>query len=162
MAITYEPIATTTLVSNTTQVDFNSISGSYTDLVLVFNGSVTAGTTQRIRFNSDSSALYSNTRVGGTGSVAYSGRDSGYNFNHAGFLDANDIGMFVAQFMNYANTTTNKTFLSRSGGNTSSVVAWVNLWRSTSAITSISIFCDNTSTYYTSGSTFTLYGIAAA
>ena len=33
MAITYDPIATTTLGSAGTSVDFNSISGTYTDLV---------------------------------------------------------------------------------------------------------------------------------
>ena len=35
MAATYTPIATTTLGSAGTSVDFNSISGTYTDLVLV-------------------------------------------------------------------------------------------------------------------------------
>ena len=35
MAITYEPIATTTLSSAASSVTFSSISGSYTDLVLV-------------------------------------------------------------------------------------------------------------------------------
>jgi hypothetical protein len=35
MAITYEPIATTTLGSAAADVTFTSISGTYTDLVLV-------------------------------------------------------------------------------------------------------------------------------
>jgi len=37
MPITYEPIATTTLSSAQSSVTFSSISGSYTDLVLVFS-----------------------------------------------------------------------------------------------------------------------------
>jgi len=42
MAITYEPIATTTLSTATATVTFSSISGSYTDLVLVANGRTSA------------------------------------------------------------------------------------------------------------------------
>jgi hypothetical protein len=38
MAITYEPIATTTLGTAAASVTFSSISGAYTDLVLVCNG----------------------------------------------------------------------------------------------------------------------------
>jgi hypothetical protein len=43
MAITYEPIATTTLGSATSTVTFSSISGSYTDLVAVFEVTLTSG-----------------------------------------------------------------------------------------------------------------------
>ena len=35
-AATYEPIATTTLGSAASTITFSSISGSYTDLILVF------------------------------------------------------------------------------------------------------------------------------
>ena len=43
MPITYEPIATTTLTTTTASVTFSSISGSYTDLILVINGTASAG-----------------------------------------------------------------------------------------------------------------------
>jgi hypothetical protein len=39
MAKTYEPIATTTLGSNTATVDFTGISQAYTDLILVIDDS---------------------------------------------------------------------------------------------------------------------------
>lgn len=161
MPSTYEPIATTTLGSNTTQIDFTGISGSYTDIVAVFNGSMTASGSARFRVNSDASSIYSNTRMYGSGTTTGSDRDSAYNIGITGFFLANNRAMFQANFMNYSNTTTNKTVLSRDNSE-SYTFAWVNVWRSTAAITSISFFCDNTSTYYTSGSTFTLYGIKAA
>lgn len=162
MPVTYDCIATTTLSSNNTQVDFNSINGTYTDLVLVFEGSITGGgTSARFRVNSDSSALYSNTRMWGDGSSAVSARDSGYNIGILGFFDNNTRGMFRADFMNYSNTTTNKTVLIRNDSQ-NYTFAWVNLWRSTAAISSISVFCDGPSILFTSGSIFTLYGIKAA
>jgi hypothetical protein len=63
--------------------------------------------------------------------------------------------------MNYSNTTTYKTWLSRSGASDRATEALVGLWRSTSAITTIALSIDAGATYST-GSTFTLYGIAAA
>lgn len=162
MPATYDSLATTTLGSNTTQVDFNSISGAYTDLVLIFEGGTTGGgTSARFRVNSDSSVLYSNTRMWGESTSALSARDSGYNLGILGFFANNTRGMFRADFMNYSNTTTNKTILSRNDS-INYTMAWVNLWRSTAAISSISVFCDNTSIFFTTGSTFTLYGIKAA
>lgn len=161
MAITYEPIVTTTLTSNTTQIDFTSISSSYTDIVAVFNGTMTASGSARFRVNSNTSALYSNTRMAGTGTAPDSGSDSNYNIGIAGFFLANKRGMFNANFMNYSNTTTNKTVIIRDNS-ADYTILWVNVWRSTAAITSISFFCDGPTIYYTSGSTFTLYGIKAA
>jgi len=63
--------------------------------------------------------------------------------------------------MNYANTTTYKTSLTRGNIATVATLATVGMWRSTSAITSIKIERDG-SNLLAAGSTFTLYGIAAA
>jgi hypothetical protein len=60
--------------------------------------------------------------------------------------------------MNYSNSTTYKTILGRSNAATSGTSAAVGLWRSTSAINSIEIGTVS----FTAGSTFSLYGIAAA
>jgi hypothetical protein len=64
--------------------------------------------------------------------------------------------------MNYANTTTYKTVLARSNVTDFRVAAIVGLWRSTSAINTIQLRSDNSSYNFTTGSTFTLYGISAA
>ena len=53
MTATYEKIATTTLGSSQASVTFSSISGSYTDLVLISDSTVASGSDGvRLRFNS--------------------------------------------------------------------------------------------------------------
>ena len=63
--------------------------------------------------------------------------------------------------MNYANTTTYKTTLVRHNNVSQTVSAVVNLWRSTSAITSITL-SNESATNFDVGATFTLYGILKA
>jgi len=62
--------------------------------------------------------------------------------------------------MNYANSTTNKTVLSRGNNTGNHTIAYVGLWRSTAAITSMLL--GTTGSTWMAGSTFTLYGIKAA
>jgi hypothetical protein len=166
MAATYEPIATTTLGSSQSSVTFSSISGSYTDLIAVFNGSHD-GTTQYFmqvgNGSADTGSNYSTTVLDGTGSSAVSGR---YSNDSSGIrpdyyaTGGGNKKMSIFQLQNYSNTTTYKTVLVRSALPASEVVATVNLWRSTSAINVVKFTC--TAGYYESGSTFTLYGIKAA
>jgi hypothetical protein len=158
---TYTPLATQTLGSAAASVTFSSISGAYTDLVVVVVASTSGNL--KIELNSDTGTNYSNTLVYGTGTSALSAR----NTNSTGLLfgtTANTVGNGVNlyHFMNYSNTTTNKTVLSRGNDIDNGLVrADVGLWRSTSAITSIK-FISNLGANLATGSTFTLYGIAAA
>ena len=157
MAATYEPIATTTLGSNQATVTFNSF-GGYTDLILVANFTITdSGQNYKVKF--DSSSNYSDTRMLGTGSSAASYRSS----NEDGIIIGNTYSgtnTAITQFMNYANTSTYKTVLSRQNNAGTLVSAHVGLWRSTSAITTMTLF--QTAGSFVTGSTFTLYGIKAA
>lgn len=169
MPATYENIATTTLGSNQTTVSFTSISGSFTDLILVCNArSATASLsdTYLMTFNGDTANNYSRTRLLGTGSAASSGnRTSAPNIDFEGMAGANaasDVFQIAkVQIQNYSNTTTNKTTLIRGDDSNNYVLATVGLWRSTSAITSISLATSSGAQFVT-GSTFTLYGIKAA
>jgi ABC-type transporter Mla MlaB component len=161
---TYEPIATTTASGSVTSITFSSISGSYTDLVVVFNGnSTTAGSSAnsiRVSVNGDTGTNFSYTFLAGDGSSASSGRGSNQTYwDVQDIAQASSTGMAILYFMNYANTTTFKTMISRSSVTSVQTLTAVNLWRSTSAITSIKLDANRT---ITSGSTFTLYGIAAA
>jgi hypothetical protein len=63
------------------------------------------------------------------------------------------------QIQNYSNTTTNKTALIRDNFATYGTFARVALWRSTSAITSITLTMSSST--FATGSQFTLYGIKA-
>ena len=159
MAITYEPIATTTLSSATASVTFSSISGSYTDLIIaaaIISDSTSGDTV--IRFNSDTGSNYSYTRMYAEASIASDRASNATSMNigrHSTSVTTNLI-----HIMNYANTTTYKTSLGRSGF-PSIVLANVGLWRSTSAITSITLLLGGAD-QFVSGSTFSLYGIKSA
>lgn len=162
---TYTPIATTTLGSAQTSYTFTSISGSYTDLVLVANTATnTSSNYYLIQFNSDTGSNYSSTHLRGSGSAASSTRYTSQTsiFTSMGStIDTTKLGsIMIAQIMNYSNSTTYKTVLIRDNNAATEVDAAVGLWRSTSAITSIkvSIGANN----FDTGSTFTLYGILCA
>ena len=165
MASTYEKIATTTLGSAAASTTFSSISGSYTDLVLVMNltGVSTGGYAAGVQFNSDTGSNYSGTNLYGTGSSVASTRTSGANTVYIYGTDigiSNAVSTSITNFQNYSNTTTYKTFLTRHGQAGTGTLANVGLWRSTSAITSIKI--EIYAGTFSSGSTFTLYGILKA
>lgn len=165
---TYTPIATTTLGSAQTTISFTSISGSYTDLVLVLNiaGVSNAGELLRFQVNSDTGSNYSATSLANDGNTAASGRISGSTWAYFGGDNQGvktGTSLATAQFMNYSNATTYKTVLTRFNQAADSVGSVVNLWRSTSAITSIQVFLNTAKTYtFSSGTTATLYGIQAA
>jgi hypothetical protein len=157
---TYEPIATQTLGSAASSVTFSSISGSYTDLILMFNGSgASGGGAFRVELNTDIATNYSSTYLAGDGTTASSGRFSNIAYVRGGTLDSGNTTA-IWQFQNYSNTTTNKTSLARYASLADSTQAWVGLWRSTAAINSIKVFVNAIN--FNSGSTFTLYGIKAA
>lgn len=159
---TYTPLATQTLSSAAASVTFSSISGAYTDLVLVVAGQATGA--QRnllLQFNGDTASNYSATILYGDGSAAASVRVTSQTSANVGGIDSTSQSNTIAQIMNYSNATTYKTVLGRGNSSTNIVAAKVALWRSTSAITSIVAFLAASDTF-TTGSTFTLYGIAAA
>lgn len=167
MAVTYEPIATTTLGSSQTTVTFSSISGSFTDLVLVCSMKMGASTYQPIlRFNSDTGSNYSSTSLYGNGSSAGSARHTNQNGIYAnpgaGAGTAGNFLPWIVNIMNYANTSTYKSTVERFNNADSVVNAGVGLWRNTSAITSVSLTAESGSNDFQAGSTFTLYGIKAA
>jgi hypothetical protein len=65
----------------------------------------------------------------------------------------------IIDIMDYSNTTTNKTNLTRSNNVGNGLAAVVGMWRNTNAITSIRFFPDSGN--FSTGSTFRLYGIQA-
>jgi len=159
MAKTYEPIATTTLGSASASVTLSSIPGTYTDLILVFNGSVTSGAVSvAVRFNGDTATNYSDTWLYGSGSSALSGRNTSANGIYAMDISTSNATL-VCQIQNYSNTTTFKTSLQRGNAASNAVTATVGLWRNTAAINSVNLHNANT---FIAGSTFTLYGIKSA
>ena len=163
MSQTRIPIATTTLTTSAADVTFSSISGVYTDLVLIFNGGVnTSNGGLRMELNSDTGSNYSQTSLAGDGTSAASARNS--NVTQARI--SSDFGMVnnlnynsITSLNNYSNSTTYKTWLSRNNLSSAGTEFVIGLWRNTAAITSIKLVPSANS--FASGSTFTLYGIKA-
>ena len=161
---TYEAIATQTLGSAAASVTFSSIPSTYTDLVLVCNYATSASTGNALlTFNSDTTALYSETAVIGNGTSATSSRDSAQNSIPISWFGTNstaDRVELIYNIQNYANTSTFKTTVGRFNLSERGTGAIVGLYRSTSAINSLTITNGNNN--FATGATFNLYGIASA
>jgi len=158
---TYTPIATTTLGATASSYTFSSIPSTYSDLVLIATINGFASQTEcGLRFNGDSGSNYSRTYLVGDGSVAFSGRSSNAT-NITISANTTSLEMFTVSIMNYSNATTYKSVVSRSDSAPTAVKTTTGLWRNTAAINSLSIVRTG-AVDLPAGSTFTLYGIAAA
>jgi hypothetical protein len=158
------PIAYQTLSSTSASITFSNIPQKYQDLMIVIYGRLTiSGNGIGWQFNGDGSGNYSYTRLGGTGSSTFSDRASNVASFDSGNFPGSDaasgiFGSTIAHILNYANTSTYKTTLTRSASDINGsgyVQEHIALWRSTSGITSISIYGNN----WAAGSSFELFGI---
>jgi hypothetical protein len=154
---TYVALDTKTVGTAVSSVTFTSIPQGYTDLVLVFNGFSASAGSSSLRFNGDSGSNYSYTNLKGNGSTATSARGSNNTLGYIGEI-YNSQTVTIINIQNYSNATTYKTTISRSNNAGNATSAWVSLWRSTAAITSLEFLSGDTLQV---GSTFTIYGIAA-
>jgi len=165
---TYVALQTQTLASSASSVTFSSIPQTYTDLVLELQCGYVSGTHYAIiRMNGDSSgnANYGNTFLAGNGSSASSGRNGGLSgvYTSYGFQGDTTLNFnATVHFMNYSNSTTYKTTLTRDNLASAGTEAVVCCRRTdTNPITSFIITPDSGASFL-AGSTFTLYGVAAA
>lgn len=168
MPATYEPIATTTLGSAASTITFSSIPATYTDLRVVFIGvrNATGSQNLQMRLNGNTSTLYSYTFLDGNGSSASSAANSTQteiDFTYLTNFNSTTAPYFAtADIFSYAGST-NKTALltiSNDKNGTGNATRGVGLFRSTSAITSVSLF--TTLNTMPIGTTATLYGILKA
>lgn len=162
-AVTYEPIATTTLSSAQSTVTFSSISGSYTDLVVIVTGNKSGTGSSDIswRANGDTGSNYSQTTIYGTGSGSpQSDRGSNVTASRAGRVGASQ-SVSILNFFNYSSTVTYKSSISKGSVGDNLIIYQMGLWRSLNAITSLD-FTLATADNFSSGCTFTIYGIKEA
>lgn len=161
---TYESISSVTLSSASADVTFGSIPQTYTDLVLVIAASPTSnGVTGYMQVNSDTGTNYSMTGVRGNGTdvASYRASNNGnFFFDYAGNTNTGTISVSTIHFSNYSSTSVFKTNIVRQSNQGDAVEILAQLWRSTSAITSIRLYWSSGN--FASGSTFSLYGIKAA
>ena len=153
--------------TSTNTITFTSLPSNYTDLILISNYQHSTDGAAYIQFGYgstptwDTGSNYSRTSLYGDGSSAYSERASNQNYIRICQTGANSLINSVTQIQNFSNSTTYKTILNRWNRPDSYVFADAGLWRSSNAITGITI-SHSAAGYFTAGSTFTLYGIANA
>jgi hypothetical protein len=170
----FEPISTSTLTANATEINFTSIPSTYKDLMLIGVSRATSDATNniQIQFNTDTSAVnalynYTLSRMqSGSGSVLNSLNQNQVEPN--GGICVNSItGFYGGCFMfihQYANTAQSKGGYIRTSGikatagspDDNTTIAGRFKYNSTSAISSIRIKIDSSG--FASGTSWTLYG----
>jgi hypothetical protein len=160
---TYVALDKVTVGTATAAVSFASIPSTYTDLVIVadFNYD-TNGIYTKMTFNGDKTGTtYSFTYLTGDGSSATSGRYANTPEIGAAYMATTSLrSAWIANIMNYSNTTTYKTAMNKTAIGSGYVQVDLGTWRNTAAITTIDLTCSGAGKY-PAGSTFSLYGIKA-
>lgn len=168
MAITYEPIATTTLSSSSSLITFTSIPQTYTDLQVVFNGKApSASSGFSMYFNNDNTLNYSGNMIAGLGtsvsSATYSTSAGGYAIygNNWTSLDATYPGTCIFDIFSYTNAKRKSCLIKYSNdlNGSGSIEISSGMWLSTAAINRIDLLAGFS---FASGTTATIYGIKAA
>lgn len=151
---TYTPLATITLSSSASSVTFSNIpSTPYRDLILIISGTANTGTNIGWKPNGDT-ANHSAVYAAGTGSG--SGVSGTLSAGQFGFLYTTQ-GDVELQVFDYAQTDKHKTILARANNAANQTQMLAGRWAVTNAINSIGIVAFGNT--FTSGSTFSLYGI---
>jgi hypothetical protein len=173
MANTYKLISSNILTTSTASITFSSIPDTYTDLVLRFTSRTTNASTfdsLALKFNSDTSAIYSETTLYGSGSTVGADRALGANSTQFALLGASDgatntsdtFSSIEIYIPNYTSTTSKpqSAVWVKPDNSTTTAESYVvaALYRNTSAIDSINLTSRN-SENFVSGCSFYLYGI---
>jgi hypothetical protein len=176
MANTYVAIATTTVGSGgAASIDFTSIPGTYTDLVIKVSArtSNTDGYTGglSLRFNNDSSSVYSFRHLYAATSTPASGNGSAQSYLRlpdapGSSLTASTFGNQEIYIPNYTSSNNKSVSVDSSAESNSNTdfqyqnMLLAGLWSSSSAINQVTLFGGNAGTLnFLQYSSATLYGI---
>jgi hypothetical protein len=166
----FQSIATTTVgAGGQTPITFSDIPQTYKHLQLrIMSRDARSATANNLlaRFNGDTASNYSTHNLIGDGSSAIS---EGYasqtemlfGFSTSNSATANIFGISIVDILDYANTNKYKTVRALMGADqngSGSLRMWSNNWRSSSAVTSITLYAQTTPNI-SQYSSFALYGI---
>lgn len=171
----YDSIATTTLATSTATITFSSIPSTYKHLQLrvLAKGAFVSNDRAafKLQFNGDTASNYNTHNLMGDGASVSAGSSGSQTYmfgnpnsefpSSSASVNASMFGVAVIDFLDYTDTNKFTTGRFLSGWDNNSTLGRVifqsGLWRSTSAVTSISITSDlgNWAQY----SQFALYGI---
>ena len=167
------PIATVTLSTQTTYIDFTSIPQNYTHLQLrgVGNGvySATDYDDFSFQFNGDTGSNYSWTRMRGNSTAVGTGLTTGTTRCVANYMclttsASSFFGSTIIDILDYSNASKFKTAYSIGGidfnATGSGVGSTSSLWANTNPITSIRFYGANGD--FRANTTLALYGIKTA
>ena len=160
----YESIATST-PSGTGTLTFSSIPSTFTHLQIrgIYSGSI-AERSLGLRFNSDTGTNYSWHEIGGNGTAVSPSNGTSATVMYVGYAGNTTNNLYpspvIIDILDYADTNKYKTIRSLQGNDINGA-GWAILdsgnWRSTSAVTSITLFLNSGN--YNTYSSFALYGI---
>jgi len=168
----FQSIATANGTGASGTITFSSIPSTYTHLqlrMLTRDSFVTTGVDYvKLRFNSDTGTNYARHSLSGDGATPTSNGsvsiDNILLYGHPlGNNAANVMGGYIVDILDYTNATKNKTIKSFSGcdlNGSGNVYLTSGLWLNTNAVSTITI--DAGGIFFTTSSTFALYGIKAA
>lgn len=162
MPATYEPIATTTLSSATSNISFTSIPASYTDLKVVIYYSMASGSTAALRFNNNTGTNYAyKGLIGSTSVVAYGGTATGIRIPYS--TQTNGWASAIFDVFNYTSSNYKMVLYTVNQPNTATgeTAAGVGTWGVADAITRVDLFGNGT-VNFNIGTQATIYGILKA
>jgi hypothetical protein len=171
MALQLFKIETIEVASPVASVTFSSIPQGYTDLMVVTSSRSTRPAQEDpvyVRFNNNSSSVYSEKFLYGNGSAAYSGSTATNYFQYysqtAASATSNTFGSMSIYIPNYTSSNYKSVSVDALFPNNSATTDYsriqinAGLFSSTSPITSI-LIGTWVGPYFDTNSTFTLYGI---
>jgi hypothetical protein len=172
IANSYESIATVTASGSPNSITFSSIPSTYTHLQLRGIHATNAGTSDvgyiSMLVNGDTATNYTRHQLWGTAGTinSYGGASTTlFTFGTSLYYSGSNTtpATAIIDILDYANTNKYKTLRSLSGVDNNSTTLNIlglfsTVWRSTNAITSITIKVDAGTTLQ-NGTTYALYGI---
>lgn len=168
MALTYDPLATSTVSGATTSISFTGISQAYTDLRLVITTPLGA-TTQAFagcRVNSGTSySWYDGIRnSSGTVSAGYDGRSIFSGYAQLSNSGSNFSSMYIFEINLYTDSTMNKPMMLSWGQNATSIAQQQSVLSGgrANATTNVTSVQAHALGDWATGTKATLYGIKRA
>lgn len=163
---TYTKIQSETLGSTQTSIVFTSIPQTYTDLkISLIAGHNTRAGAFVIYFNGDTGTTYTSSYMLGDGTSQSGSCSNSTNgiFNFGDLGSSTIVNLIEINVNRYTETNRHKStssiFSSKERGR---ILLNFGLWRSNSAITSITLSFTNGTDTFATGTVATLYGIEAA
>jgi hypothetical protein len=160
----YDALSTVTLSASTASITFAGIPNTYKHLQLRYlTRNDAAAYYVLLRFNGDTGNNYANHQLSGNGTTISAGAESSTTVIYLprNGSTSNVFGAGIVDFLDYANTSKNKTVRALGGydrnGDGQALDFFSGLWMNTSAINTITltVFASN----YSQNSQFSLYGV---